>query len=505
MPPLMDAPPDHKVAPPLQLADRQRISTSSGFWKGTLLLASLLAIVYSLLMISAITSTTNNWELQVSIVSLIWIAIYFGCTYFLFQTAYLLTSSYVAMLVLFHLGITIPDAFGLLGQSVWPTGADSKWLELSGWCTVLSLGSLGLGFSIGIKRRDFGIPSALKAGPDADTVLAGLYGDGLGLLVASAVFLALAFASFGNILNYTRVDFFRGVGDTRGLGGFLMVLPGALTALLIGAATPAQRRFAAIVATLGFITVLISGYRGDALFPLLVGATLWVKTGRTIRKLLAVGILGLVLLAISVVGMLREGRAYKDINSATLAEASQQAKLQDTLLLGATGGVLAEVLRLVPAHDPYRYGQSYWLALQLSIPNVLPQTREDPRAKGKRQAAYDESAINKMPPADWITYRIEPDKFDVGEGVGFTGIGEPYINFGYPGVIAFFVGLGFCFARLDSAELRQRPLLLVFCCAMLWPLISTVRQDIGNFVKPAVFVFIIVCAWRGITKLFRAA
>lgn len=505
MPPLIDAPPDNKVAPHLQLADQQRISTSSGFWKGTLLLASLLAIVYSLFMISAISSVTNNWELQVSIVALTWIAIYFSCTYFLFKTAYLLTSLYVAMLVLFHLGITVPDAFGLFGQSGWPTGADSKWFELSGWCTVLSLGSLGLGFAIGYKRRDFGIHRALKAGPDADTVLGGLYSDGLGLLVASAIFLGFAFATLGNLLNYSRVDFFRGVGDTRGLGGFLIVFPGALTALLIGATTPAQRRFAAIVATLGFITVLLSGYRGYALFPLLVGTTLWVKTGRTIPKLLAVGILGLVLLAISAVSILREGGPYKDINSATLVNSAQDAKLQDTLVLGATGGVLAEVLRLVPAHDPYRFGQSYWLALQISIPNVLPLPREDPRAKSNREAAHDVDAINNMPPADWITYRIAPDKFAVGEGLGFTGIGEPYINFGYPGVIAFFIGLGFCFARMDSAALLQRPFLLVFCSTMLWPLISTVRQDIGNFIKPAVFVLIIVCAWRAIIKLFRAA
>ena len=505
MPPLIDAPPDNKIAPHLQLADRQRISTSSGFWKGTLLLASLLAIVYSLFMISAISSTTNNWELQVSIVALTWIAIYFGCTYLLFKTAYLLTSLYVAMLVLFHLGITVPDAFGLYGQGGWPTGVDSKWYELSGWCTVLSLGSLGLGFAIGYKRRDFGIHRALKAGPDADTVLAGLYSDGLGLLVASAIFLGFAFATLGNLLNYSRIDFFRDAGDARGVGGFLMVFPGAVTALLIGATTPAQRRFAAIVATLGFITVLLSGYRGYALFPLLVGTTLWVKTGRTIPKLLVVGILGLVLLAISAVSILREGGAYKDINSATLLNSAQHAKLQDTLVLGQTGGVLAEVLRLVPAQDPYRFGQSYWLALQISIPNILPQAREDPRAKSNREAAHDVDAINNMQPADWITYRIQPDKFAVGEGMGFTGIGEPYINFGYPGVIAFFVGLGFCFARMDSAALLQRPRLLVFCCTMLWPLISTVRQDIGSFIKPAVFVLIIVCAWRPIIKLFRAA
>src|SRR5207302_1124841 len=294
MPPLMDASPDRNLAPDVQLADPQPKSAGSGVWKGTLLLASVLTIVCSLVMMATVDSTGDNWELQVSIVSLLWIAIYFGCTYFFFKTAYLLTSLYVAMLVLFHLGITIPDAFGVFRPTVWPTpGIDSKWFELSGWCTVLSLGSLGLGFSIGLNARDAAIHRALKAGADANRVLAGLYHDGLGLLLASAIFLGLAFATFGNLLNYTRVEFFQGVADTRGLGGTLMVLPGALTALLIGATTPAKKSFAAILVTLGFIAILLSGYRSYALCPAIVGATIWVKTGRTIPTWLVGGMLGL--------------------------------------------------------------------------------------------------------------------------------------------------------------------------------------------------------------------
>jgi oligosaccharide repeat unit polymerase len=127
--------------------------------------------------------------------------------------------------------------------------------------------------------------------------------------------------------------------------------------------------------------------------------------------------------------------------------------------------------------------------------------RESTRAAGLGGGAMNADAVNEMIPSDWITYRLKPDKFAVGEGVGFTGIGEPYINFGYPGVVAFFLLLGYAFARMECAILLRRPLLVLFCSTMLWALISTVRQDIGNFFKPVVFISIILLGWRMIGRL----
>jgi hypothetical protein len=477
-----------------------------GPWKLTLLLTSLLVVAYSLLMIATVQVTGRDWPLQVSIISMIWLAVYLGSTFLQFKTAYLLTTSYVIMLVLFHLGITIPDAFGIFKEDVWHAGP-SESLELSGWCTVLAMGSLGCGFAIGLKKRDFTIDRRIVQQHTADRTLRILYSDGIGLLIASGVLLVLAIASLGNLLNYSRGDFFRSVGDTRGLGVFLLSFPSAVVALVIGATTPGRRRFAAVIAVFGVAIILMSGYRATAMFPLLVGIVLWVKIGRRISAVLLLATLAFTLVAISAIGIMRNfGHAYKDIDAETISISVRESTVQDAFsTMGQTGGLLAEVIRLVPAHDPFRFGQSYWLAFKSSIPNVLPGMRESPREKGKREAQFDIDAINKMMPSDWLTYRLEPDKFDVGEGVGFTGIGEPYLNFGYPGVVVFFVGLGFYFSRLEVARLLERPGLLVYCSTIVWLLITTVRQESSNFIRPAVFVFIIIFAWRIARRLFLVA
>jgi oligosaccharide repeat unit polymerase len=482
--------------PVARAAGTGQASAHAGPATATLLLTSLIAVAYALIMISTADNAGRGWPLHVSVVSLIWLAAYVSSSWRQFRSPYLLTTCYVMTLVLFHLSITLSEAFGIFGDQESGLGFSSKWMERSGWCTVLALGSLGVGFALALKRDDFLIDRHVVERETADRTLARVYSDGIGLLLASGVFLGLAILSFGNLLNYSRVDFFRGVGDTRGLGVFLMCFPSALVALVIGATTRGRRLFSSAMAGFGILLILLSGYRSTAMFPLLVGAVLWVKTGRRIPKTVAMASLALLLLVSSATGILRV-YAYKDMNSAVLAKSVEQATVRDAIFnMGSTGGVLAEVLRLVPREDPYRYGQSYLLALRTAIPNVLPGQSESPRARAKREALTKDNVYTSMIPSDWLTYRLEPDKFDVGEGVGFTGIGEPYLNFGYAGVVVLFIALGVFFARIESAVLLRRPGLLVFCCAMLWPLITTVRQDFVNFIQPASFILYVVLGWR---------
>ena len=89
----------------------------------------------------------------------------------------------------------------------------------------------------------------------------------------------------------------------------------------------------------------------------------------------------------------------------------------------------------------------------------------------------------------------------MGEGVGFTAIGEPYLNFGLPGVIAFFLALGYLLGRLDQVNLLERPGLLVFASAILWHLIQTVRDDFSNFIKPMLFTYVFLLCWRLMTRI----
>lgn len=105
-------------------------------------------------------------------------------------------------------------------------------------------------------------------------------------------------------------------------------------------------------------------------------------------------------------------------------------------------------------------------------------------------------ALEQLSPSEWLTYRIARDKFDLGEGVGFSAIGEPLLNFGPFGVVAFFAMLGYLLGRLDQIELLAHPRLLIASGALFWALLRTARNDMGILVKTAVFVAVVLAIWR---------
>ncbi|MHB8453964.1 MAG: O-antigen polysaccharide polymerase Wzy [Acidiferrobacterales bacterium] len=456
-----------------------------------------MVIIFSIYQIMVPSEVDPNWSMGVSIACILWCGCYFFCSYGQFRTPYLFTSAYIVPLCIFHLGITVPYAFGWLKADDWSYGTLVPWLQRAGWYVALTLGSIGLGFALSLKRSNFRKDRFTVAPDVARHTSAIVFWDGLGLLAASAIFLAMAIYTFGNLLNYSRVDFFRGVGDTRGLGVFMMVFPASVILLVIGARSRFEKTIAVGTAIFAFIFFLLSGYRSAAFFPVLVGVVLWVKSGRKIPLSFAASAVFFVLIAIPAVGMLRAMGPYDKINKKDIETSVKHATIEDTFLeLGQTAGLLAHVLRLIPAKEPYRYGTTYLHALRDSIPNIMPHMQQSERAEAEKKSLSDPGAINNMIPSDWLTYRLRPDKFAVGEGVGFTGIGEPYMNFGLPGVIVFFTLLGFILGKLDSANLRARPNLMVLATITVWPLLPLVRNDFGNFTKPVIFMLIILGIWR---------
>jgi hypothetical protein len=101
-----------------------------------------------------------------------------------------------------------------------------------------------------------------------------------------------------------------------------------------------------------------------------------------------------------------------------------------------------------------------------------------------------------MAPADWITFRLNRWKFDNGQGVGFSAIAEPYLNFGTFGVIAYFVLLGVVLAQIDKINVIARPYMYLLLATSYWPFLRTVRNDFGNFSKPFAFIIIILLIWN---------
>jgi len=470
----------------------QRTSdVSAGPTRTLLRFASLITIFVAGYNISQPLQVNADWSWWVAITCLSWLGIFLLATYLQFRNVYTFANAYVGALLVFHLGITIPDAFGWFRDIAWSEGDFAKWLERSGWYTAMALGCFGIGYSFAVRKQEIRKSDKYTDDRVASFGLARVYWAGTGLLLASIVFLFIAITAFGNLLDYSRVDFFRGGSDTRGLGTFLIVFPTALMLLVLGAKTRVQKILGWGLALVGFPVLILSGYRSMALFPLLTGIILWVKTGRRVPPWLAVALLVGTGIAISTVGIVRAYGPYKDLTLATLQEAYQKARLTDVLELGATGGVLANVLKQTPSIDPYRYGGTYINIAIDAIPNVLPK-----KSNQVGNIKTNTQELTTLTPGRWITYRVAPDKFERGEGIGFSAIGDPYINFGIGGVIVFFLVVGFLLGRLDRINLLAYPNALFLSCILIWPFLKTVRNDFGVFLKPVVFLIIILVIWR---------
>lgn len=445
----------------------------------------------------------REWPETVSIVWGTWMAVYVATTWRALGSPYLLSSGYLIALCMFHLGLPIPAAIGWLTVPELTQGNDGFWLQQSAWCTVLALSSFGIGCAISLKTDPTPTPTLSEALSMRAESLATAYFAGMGLFVASLCFLALLIAQVGNPLAYSRMDFFHAQGDMRGLALFLMTLPSAAVLLVIGSRTLLHYLVASGVALLTLGMLMLSGYRSAAMFPLLVGTILWTKTGRRIPVVVAASMVGVIMIAIPTIAILRASGSYDTLSSAKVSESLNQADSTNTFVeLGSTAVVLGATLRFVPESDPYRYGVTYLHALREAIPNITFTARQSDRDRFLKDGASHDGMIS-LAPSDWLTYKLEPMKFYNGEGVGFSAIAEPYLNFGYPGVIVVFALLGFLLGRLDQKPLWAQPHWLVFCGAVFWPLVRTVRNDINNFTKPMVFLYLILGLWFAALSFFR--
>jgi oligosaccharide repeat unit polymerase len=474
-----------------------------GPWRAILMSISLLVMFAALPQLIGSPEGNGNWPLYVSLASIAWLATFFVCSYGQFKTPYLLTTAFVVPLCLFHLGVVIPSAFGWSPDAGLTFGSFAPWLERAGWYTVLALGCIGLGFGWSLKRSNFKIQKHIVDEATANRVLDMLFLNGIGLLIASVIFLGLAIASFGNLLSYSRVDFVRiNAGDTRGLGALTMVLPIALIFLVVGARKRMTRIFSYSITAFLFIILLLSGSRSAVMAPLLVGIVLWVKVGKKIPLPVALTILVFVLIAIPAIGVLRSsGESYDKINKEDILRSTENAKIGTGFSeMGSTASVLANILRLVPEKDPYRYGESYFKAIKVAIPNIGLSQKGSERLMALQGASATSDAVLDLIPSEWITYRLDPIRFAAGEGVGFSGIGEPYINFGLTGVVIYFIFLGFFLGRLESANLLSSPKVLIFIAVTAVPLITLVRNDFVIFTKPVIFTYIVLLIWNLSTK-----
>lgn len=444
----------------------------------------------------------SSWPYLLSAVSLTWLLTFFACSRKQFGSVYSFVNVYVVTLCVFHLSHVFLFSLGESQLRFLVEDSIGQWYELATWYVVCSLGCLGLGVALSRAPRVDGQASNVTI---EETAAVGFWA-GLGLLAASALAFVLLVAAVGNILAYSRTEIFAGVGDTRGLGFLLMVLPSAVILLVCTARGGVQQALTFLLAGAGFLAIMFLGERSAALFPMLVGLVVWRKLGRRIPIPVIVGVLVAVLAVVPAVRHLRDVGPYSKITSQDVAASFKGAQAGDAFLeLGSMHGVLAYVLKWVPAEEPYRYGMTYLRALPGAIPNIGFKPAQSERSIMSGGAVDTTARAREMSPADWYIYRINRWMFDTGGGGGFSFIAEAYLNFGLAGVIVVMLIVGLLLGGLDQRNLRHEPRLLVLAVIAMWPLLKIVRNDFDNFVKPIGLILATLLIWWMISKMFGFA
>jgi hypothetical protein len=177
---------------------------------------------------------------------------------------------------------------------------------------------------------------------------------------------------------------------------------------------------------------LFCGFRSHSFMPLLAAAWLW---HRCVRPLPATGLLigaAALVVILPVVGVLRDetGREALSFEAVTAAYSNLDNPFVAILNeMGGSLGIVKDTIDLVPATRSFDYGLGYLHTVLNCIPNFLTAFHFD---------------LKNGTISDWYNAEYAP----IGTGLGFSFIAEAYAAFGWFGVPAIMLLMGFGIAKV---------------------------------------------------------
>ena len=235
--------------------------------------------------------------------------------------------------------------------------------------------------------------------------------------------------------------------------------------------------------------ILFLGFRGYALVPAITIIAVLHKRGIRLPRLAYLVGLPLVLAAIPYI---RAARAERLADRGGATELTVQAPL---LALEEMGGSLRALVHTIQFLDnePLRWGETYWLALRSAVPNVA-----------LHWDGGEYLPVEQLPPSHWLTLQAAPEVYRAHGGLGFSAVAEPYLNFGAPGVGAYFFLLALLLVAAYSFDV-SRPTRLALWAVFLGPLLWTVRNDFHGFFRPVLLGVASIAAARVLANSWTKA
>ncbi len=392
---------------------------------------------------------------------------------------------YFMLLGLFHLGLVVPWALGIYDISRTPSfipHALSRSIALINYSIIAFQAGLIFALYAGKKAANTVRPSASEP-ENSEVYFAGCLLLGMGITMFVVGLIGLDPLGYFR-LTYSETFRLRAESDPRLFGSGITI---AFIGLSIAAAGSSQRRFrlAAVVGIIWLLSLIYWGFRGPALIAAIIVYIIARKKGLTISRwspLLATGVL-------LILPVLRTSR------EAPLNERFSQLSFKDFNILdgpaemGMSIRPLVETVDLMRAKD-FRRGKTYLLGIAGIVPNLA--LRWEVSAK---------EAEDELPPSHWITAMVDPWTYKNYGGMGFSAIAEPYMNFGLPGVVLYFIVLAFFLVRLEQVSIHNSYTLAAWAL-ILGPLLWTTRNDFSNFFRPAVWGLLALVAIRAFSRTY---
>lgn len=381
---------------------------------------------------------------------------------------------YLLLLGLFHLGLIVPVALGVEADPR-PEWLDSPYVSMAlGLFT-----SATLSFTLGVRLG----PSQEEEGEGILPPRSSLYWVGSLAALVGAGLLWVGILQLG-ILGGAYGDYWEQAlsADVRFFGFGLMLFPMGLVIAAVGS-TP--RQMLALGLALALVTgpLFAGGFRGPLIVQAAALVVVWMrKDPRMARGLAVLGTVGLLVVVPGV-------RLARNLDT-TLSEALRTARPLDFVL--EAGGSLYPLVATceLSRTEPFWMGRSYWMAARMIVPNIALSST--PGRQEKRS----------LTPSAWVTKHMSPWEYEHGGGLGFSGVAEPYLNFGSWGVVVFFLLAGYmvrtCDRWLTGNQFRAAVVAAVFGF-MLW----TVRNEMLVVFRTVAYASLIVAAAWVVDRLGR--
>jgi hypothetical protein len=374
-----------------------------------------------------------------------------------------LAAAYAVFLWLFHWGLLVPVSFGWTPAPRWLQGAPIDQVLL---CIVLAFSALAAGAMLGNSGR---VAPRRPRGDEPHlftvTVAATAAIAALAIWDLSRLGITRILTESYNSALYRESDL-RLYKSALGLAGPMLLI------MLASARGTAQRRLASIAGLVLVAFLLFVGDRSNAIFFIASALFILNAAGVQVRRSVLVGAVLALVVAGSAVRAIREFDVSSRETPTWAEQFRDSGPLAAIVEMGTTVRPLLETLDLVPRSFGFRYGSSYIFAAATALPNLGATVRE---VSGNAA---------ELPPALWVTAVTEPATYQLGGGLGFSAIAEPYLNFGYAGVLVWFIALGYLLAKCDATTDASSAWNLAFRALLLTAIVTTTRNDMTNFVRP---------------------